>query len=140
MRRLIHHQPGPSADPENTWISSAILCLRIDNIQFQVSSAMSKPGVHLCISHIIYRNILRFFYFQFQCVLFCFCHSISPFFDRYILSLKYLLFYHSTGNCAFIFSFDIPFHSIFRHPVQKLRFQYIQIPFSGTSLLFHLRR
>ena len=110
MCGFIHHQPCASTDPEDAGIDFSIFCFWIDYIQFQIPPAMSEPGVHLCVSNIIYCNILRLLCWKLQCLFFCFCHNLSASFLLIILSLKYFSFILSQ-YCFFCFYFPEKKHS-----------------------------
>ena len=62
MSRTIHLEPGPSADPDDTWILS-FLILRIDQIHFKILHRVSEPAVPLGIRKSCDHGKLWDFYF-----------------------------------------------------------------------------
>ena len=60
MRCFVHALPCATANPYNTWICLSFPVLRIDEIQFEISPAMTEPGINLRISNVCCHNILWF--------------------------------------------------------------------------------
>ena len=65
MRCFVHALPCATANPYNTWICLSFPVLRIDEIQFEISPAMTEPGINLRISNVCCHNILWFCGFRF---------------------------------------------------------------------------
>lgn len=61
MRCFVHALPCATANPYNTWICLSFPVLRIDEIQFESSPAMTESGINLRIRNVCCHNILRRF-------------------------------------------------------------------------------